>query len=309
MKKLVQVDSGPLSRLRGYLNDQDNTNVFRILREWGPDNLAVALNTAANRLIYEEDIYGPELALGHQLFKEIGKVRLLLPTKKKIVEGRRYGRALANLREVCAEDENSVQPEYRGKVRPLTFRETLAARLESYFTSEKRKKFFNTYLYTCTAVAYRGNLDSSYKALIENSKFKIIPISSDLLGLEANFNETFVQINYDSLGGVELDRKDAAYNRRLTKDEVVKHPAWLAAVEGDERLLKDYSDLVFPLIKKRFGLGKSMPFMLRSNVEKDQLSSLSANLLDANLLAEGRSNFHWDADFLRLSEAKDKTKP
>ncbi len=283
-----------LETLRGDLASGDYASVFGLLRGQ-PDGILSYppfKDTVLGYCRADEDLPFRELAYSWEHFQST-----LRPLKKEIVEPRLYDQALANLREVCAEDENSVQPEYDCEARPLTFRETLAARLESYFTSEDKEKLFNTYLDTCTAVAYKEG----------STKFKIIPISSDLLGLEADFNEPFVRIDYDEIAGVELDRNEAVYNQLLTKDEVIKHPAWLAAVEGDERLLEEYSDLVFALLKEKYGKDKGMGFWLRSGVQEDQLRSVFVYNLNGYSSANGCYNFNSNTAFLRVSVAQDKT--
>ncbi len=282
-----------LETLRRDLASGDYASVFGLLRGQ-PDGILSYppfKDTVLGYCRADEDLPFRELAYSWEHFQST-----LRPLKKEIVEPRLYDQALANLREVCAEDENSVQPEYDCEARPLTFRETLAARLESYFTSEDKEKLFNTYLDTCTAVAYKEG----------STKFKIIPISSDLLGLEADFNEPFVRIDYDEIAGVELDRDEAVYDKLLTKEEVIKHPAWLAAVEGDERLLKEYSKLVFALIKEKDGREKGMKFRLFLSVQQDQLEPLTIQNLYSKSSASAIYNFYGFKDFLRVTKQGNK---
>ncbi|MFH1456327.1 MAG: hypothetical protein ABIF40_05260, partial [archaeon] len=89
--------------------------------------------------------------------------------------------------------------------RPLTFRETIEARVNDYETlkdrdgnvrsKEDQLKLFKRYLHSCTGVAYKKS----------TTKFKIIPVCADLIGIDKDFNQHFLPINYANLTGIELD--------------------------------------------------------------------------------------------------------
>ena len=131
--------------------------------------------------------------------------------------------------EARANGECDAQPLFTayagdGIVRPLTFRETLEARVIDYNSKDKsdkkRLELFNVWLSPCTGVAYKK----------DSTKFKIIPECRELITIMQSFREAEMGIDYDSLQGKELDRTKAKYNTLLTEQEVLEHPGWLAAV-------------------------------------------------------------------------------
>ena len=123
--------------------------------------------------------------------------------------------------------------------RPLTFKETILARIANYVQNGNKHvkaDLFSQWVDTCTAIVYKK----------DSWNFRIIPLSSLLVSLPEEFNKPFVDFEYDSLFRYdEFDQSDGRYNRLLTREEVSTHPAWLAAVEGDRALLDTYADIVF----------------------------------------------------------------
>ncbi|MFH1455976.1 MAG: hypothetical protein ABIF40_03435 [archaeon] len=164
--------------------------------------------------------------------------------------------------------------------RPLTFKETIEARVKDYETlkdengnvrsKEERLKLFQRYLLSCTGVAYKK----------ETTKFKIIPVCADLIGIDKDFNQHFLPINYANLTGTELDSSQNKYNTLLTKQEVLNNPAWLTAVEDDKNLLKVYVNIVFSVKQEN----KLMRFWVRQNIEEDELRALFVDNLDYSFL-------------------------
>ena len=179
-----------------------------------------------------------------------------------------YGLGLVQLIKECVADAKTAQPTFTlddgSKIyRPLTFKETIEARINDYESTtdeEERLKLFNSWNDTCTGIAYKAN----------STRFKIIPQSEKLILLPQNYNEPTLPIEYDKLQGTELDSTKAEYNKLLTIDEVLNHPAWNAAVD-DKTLLKTYRDIIF---KEKQGQTELMIFWTDTNTDSDYLRAL-----------------------------------
>lgn len=184
-----------------------------------------------------------------------------------------YAQGVAKLREARQE-------------RPFTFRENVLARVEAY--ERGNKTLFSIYLDSCTGVAYKG----------KSTRFQIVSPSSELISIPANFNNSFLPINFDHVQGIELDSSNGKYNQGLPKDEVLDHLGWLIAMEADSHLLKTYCDIVFA----ELGNPKTaMAFYVRQNTKQDELRALFVNNLDIHSYAEGNSSLNDGESFLRGS--------
>lgn len=150
----------------------------------------------------------------------------------------------------------------RWRERLFTFKENVEARIIDENAKGLESKLFATRLDSITGVAYKAG----------STKFKIIPRCGQLENINPYFNESFISINYNALQGIELDSSDknVKYNQYLIKDEVIEHPGWLAAVNGDKEQLKAYADLWF----KKSGMKAGMDFCVRGNTDKDELRAL-----------------------------------
>ena len=181
-----------------------------------------------------------------------------------------YAQGVYALQEAC---KNSTHPQEFGVYRPLFFRENLQARVNDYRSNEGDKlRLFKTWLDSCCGVAYKGG----------TTKFKIVPRCRELVTIQRDFNREFMPINYDSVQGVELDSSQGKYRTLLTQQEVLEHPAWLAAVEGDKDLLKAYSEIIFAERS-----GKNMGFWVLNQPSEDQLRALFVSSLDGGSSAGG----------------------
>jgi len=214
-----------------------------------------------------------------------------------------YAQGLHALRNACQADANSVHPVFTlddgSKIyRPLTFKEDITARVTDYNTlhnpdgsertpQERLKLFTERWLDSCAGIAYKKR----------STKFKIMPISPQLITIPENFNQSYIKVDYDQMGGVELDRKDAIYNAQLTKKQIETHPAWRAAVEDDLALLKEYRNIVFAEKKTKTAMG----FWLQSEIAEDQLRALFVNGLDDYSDAYGDGNLDSGGSFLRVA--------
>ena len=173
---------------------------------------------------------------------------------------------------VFVKDDNSLI------FRPLTFKENLQAKVEDFETQKNpegtkrsmgdRLRLFTTFLDSCTGTGYQKG----------TTKFKIIPLCKELITIAKNFSQPYIQKPYDQMEGIELDTSKGKYRELLTQAEVLKHPAWLAAVGGDKPLLKAYSNIAFKALKQE----KAMGFWHRTEISEDQLRALYVNLLNSN---------------------------
>lgn len=146
-----------------------------------------------------------------------------------------FGQALAALRGLCA-DDGGLHPFAGGIARPLTFKETVQARVDQ-FEHEGLRGLWTNWLDTCSAIVYQRR----------TTKFRIISMSDELLNrVPESFTDVFLVKNYaDFASFEELDVQDDVYNQPLTQDQVLEHKGWHAVVEGDKKLLKRYSEIVF----------------------------------------------------------------
>ena len=206
-----------------------------------------------------------------------------------------YAQGVHALRRDCITVNNPVHPQFTlddGNIlyRPLTFKETIEGRVndyESHKDSEERLRLFQRWNDSCTGAAYKAG----------TNKFKIIHECQNLITIPEDFNQHFLAITYDTVGGIELLSDCGKYNEHLTKDEVVHHPAWLTAVEHDAALLKVYSDIVFNEIKK----DAAMAFVVRQNTGHDELRALLVGYLNGDSVAGGGSDLSSDGSFLLVA--------
>ena len=158
-------------------------------------------------------------------------------------------------------------------VRPFTLKENLQARIEDYNTltnpdgtrrtEEKRKRFFNTWLDSCSGTHY----------LAGTTRFKIIPCSNELITLAQAPVDDYLSVHYTQTLGTELDSARGKYNQDLSRVEVLEQPAWLAAVEEDRVLLGEAFD-VMRTVKKAPADWKEMGFYVWPSQVQDELRPL-----------------------------------
>ena len=188
-----------------------------------------------------------------------------------------YALGVYALREACVNDSDCGHPKFVKKgdssiYRPLTFEENIRARLDDYNTLQnpdgstksdaERLRLFNTWLDSCTGIAYKKR----------TTLFKIITESEDLINIPKGFNDYYIAVDYSKLQGVELDSSHGTYNKSLGKQQVLNHPGWNATV-ADSSLLKNYAGLIFKLRN-----GKNLGFWIRQNTSEDELRALFSNI-------------------------------
>jgi len=192
-----------------------------------------------------------------------------------------YGSVKKLLSDVCYGD-SGLHPFVGGVSRPLSFKETIQARMDQLQVTGKFGSLWASELDTSSAIVYKAN----------SSKFKVVmPFSAHLLGLRVNFKDLFVSVRYDEIVGrgvVELDAKNGVYNEHLTMDQVIVHPGWLAALGGNtvenRALLAKYAEVVFGRSKR-----DCMGFWLVTSPKQDQLRALRANSSEGQYVCYGNN--------------------
>ncbi len=180
--------------------------------------------------------------------------------------------------------------------RALTFKENLEARVNDYERlkpGDERLRLFKKWIDSCTGVAYKAG----------TTKFKIIPACHELITIDKDSRDNFLSVQYDLISVPELNSagSNGKYNLLLTKDEVLVHPGWLAAVEGDTALLRSYHDIVFAERPRNTGL---MSFWVRQNAPTDELRALFVLNLDDNSNAVGYKILNYNGSFLRVAHRR-----
>ena len=208
-----------------------------------------------------------------------------------VEKGNTYGKGLLALREAYANGMAGLQPQFvksdgSSVVRPLNFEETIDAVVNAYESG--KRDLLDDWNDSCTGVAYKKG----------SSKFKIVPVSRDLILLDPDFAQVYVSVGYDTQDGVELDKSKGKYNVSLTKSQVLVHPGWHAAV-SDKALLKAFWDIVFAERKT----DTSMGFYVSDNPTEDHLRALAVNYLDYGSSADGRYILYGNARFVRITQA------
>ena len=213
-----------------------------------------------------------------------------------------YALGVEKLKNACLADQMNAQPLFTQNdnsriIRPLTFEENIRARVNDFETLldengndrslKQRKRLFNTWLDSCTGLAYKS----------KTTKFKIITECSELVNIANNFNEEYLPISYNAVNGIELDSSKGIYNKLLTPQQVFEHKVWNAVVQ-DSALLKTYTDIVFQLNPG----DERMRFWVMQNTEKDELRALFVYNIDNNSDASGYANLLNNAYFLRVTQ-------
>ena len=218
-----------------------------------------------------------------------------------------YALGLHALQEACINENNQNHPQliiaHSSKVyRPLSFKENIQARVENYENThnldgsertldERLSLITEQWNDSCTAIVYKAG----------TTKFKIVPISEHLIALDLNFKEDFVRADYNTIAGTELDSRKGTYNALMSKDFVMKHAGWLAAVEGDGALLRSYAKIFFTEFKRKYNRTEGMGFWVRQNTPTDEWRALLVNNLDGGSDAGGYSGLVRVGSFLRVA--------
>ena len=223
-----------------------------------------------------------------------------------------YALGVQALRDSYKRGECPSQPtvEIDGKqwVRPLTLKENLQARLEVFETVtdmngkgyplQDRLRLFNHWIESCTGIVHEEG----------TTRFKVIPICRALITIDPLFDERVILVSYDDIHGdnnITLDSNDGIYNKWLTREQVMNHPAWRAIVGDDEdgrKLLQEYSQIIC-----EHGVGgDTMGFFVCEKQEQDELHPLYiSNSIGASSVY-GYSLLNFNGLFLRITPSEYK---
>ena len=200
-----------------------------------------------------------------------------------------YGKCLAALHEAYAQGKAGLQPLFvkadgSSIVRPLTFEETIDAIVNAYESGNR--ELITHWNDSCTGIQYKGN----------TTKFKVVPVSKELVFLDHAFNSTVVSASYAEQDGVELDVSKGKYDEGLTKGEVLKNPGWNESVR-DKALLRAFRDIVF----NGRGTDTAMGYYVKVNPEQDHVRALAVCFLVVGSDAFVRNYRYFNARFVRVS--------
>ncbi|MBI2960073.1 MAG: hypothetical protein HYY28_07150 [Betaproteobacteria bacterium] len=212
-----------------------------------------------------------------------------------VVRANSYSQGLTKLRTLHTKGQAAFQPKYarsngRPTVRPLTFQETIDAKVNAYESGNK--ELFKTCLSTSSGIVYEGT-----------SKFKIIPLAQELVSLPRSFEGAFAQAAYALADVQELDRSASKYkyNDLLGREEALRHPAWNEAVP-DKALLRAYRDIVFDELNA-VHTEKAMGFWLSTDPPRDSLWALGVDLLlGCYSKAYSLDDLNGEARFIRVAQ-------
>ena len=246
-------------------------------------------------------------------FTEQQPTRLTTKTYEALAVAAPYARGKMELHDVCKREESTTHPIHTFPdgsrlYRPLTFRENMQAQVDDYYTLkniygqarslDQRTRLFTTrWLDSCTSIAYKGR----------TSQFTIISLDEQLLSLPADFSRSFIQTEYLPGPAVQLSSSQGKYNCPLREQEVLVHEGWLAAIEGDQHLLRECANIMFFLLQKRYAPGEAvgMAFYVDAHPMEDQKRSLSLTVsnLGSEPAAVGNVSLHCGGLFLRAVPA------
>ncbi len=178
-------------------------------------------------------------------------------------------------------------------LRPATMEEIMQLRLEETLS-------FDRYYDSSTGIAYAGD---------NKDKFKLIPSSKDLIGVNPKTELYSGGIiltpeQYQAIQAQELTREDALFNQRLTEKQVLKHPAWLAAVNNDKELLRDYTSEVFRLSRELYNKIVAMGFFIGDLEKVPNLHALNLDIISNSSDAYGDFYLYDDACLVGIRTAK-----
>lgn len=250
--------------------------------------------------------------------KEPAKAKAAVPEKTAIEgayilmpQASTYAQGAYAMRKACKEETASPHPLFTlddGSqiYRPLTFKEVIQVKVTDYNTLvdeegndrtlEDRLRFFEKWIDSCTGMAYKAG----------TTAFKVIPMSKELITIKKSFNDEFLPIEYDTMVGIELDTSKGKYDESLTKKEVINHKAWLAAVEEDKVLLKEYRDIVFEQLKAKYDRDTGMGFYFADVGEEDELRALFVDNLNGSSDAYGLNYLNFNGSFLLVAPSRKK---
>ena len=221
-----------------------------------------------------------------------------------------YALGVHALQEACQQEGNTAHPHSIADdgsriYRPLTFKENIEARVKEYNTDrnndgsprteQERLHLFTRWIDSCMGIAYEK----------KSTRFTLIPQCEQLITIPELCRDTFLSVPYRSVRGIELDSgaRGVTYNDLLSRQKVIDHPAWKAAV-GDDALLREYAGIVFSLLQTKYNHDTGMGFFVVQKPNEDQLRALFVNDLDHISNADSNDNLSNYGSFLRVAHRR-----
>lgn len=188
-----------------------------------------------------------------------------------------------------------------GGGRPLTFKENIEAIVRACHEVDPK---YGGCLWRFEGLL--GNALASRTGVIVKPGNKKIKILGGLDHLRVKLlrkkecGEDYLPVKYRDVEGIEVPFDHEKYGKPLGKSKILSHEGWLAALEGDKHLLKEYCDLFFNYFfrgkKKEEG---KIAFTVDESKYKDILCFLSTPGLSKSILApEGPQaiGVEWNCD-------------
>lgn len=133
---------------------------------------------------------------------------------------------------------------------------------------------------------------------------KIIPACEPLITIAPDFTDSFLNVPYASLEGPEIDRSKHLHSTLLEKSQVIDDPYWLATIEEDQPLLKEYADIVYAQLLEKYNRTTGMGFFPRSRTAQDELRALLVHDLGGSSDASGFNGLDYYGSFLRVAPSQ-----
>mgnify|MGYP001619479333 FL=1 len=168
------------------------------------------------------------------------------------------------------------------KQKPFSVKADLQARLE-------QPDLYDSWLDSNVGIVYKAG----------SSEIKIVHDCAWLKEIPADFKESFISLDYSTVKGIKLNTSKFKCNQSLTKAEILRHPGWLALVEEDKSLLKDYVDVTFSVYAERYGAAdKLMGFYRLDRPGQDQLRAALVSDLYYYSNVDGNYSLYYSGRFL-----------
>lgn len=177
------------------------------------------------------------------------------------------------------------------------------ALVEGYVPKRDRKKLpkecrdlLDNWIDTITGVAYRER----------STEFKVIPACVQLADIPREHIGASLPVPFASFEGRILRSDDTypdgtrKYNILLPKEKTITNDGWLAAFEGDLRLLREYAGIIY----SETGNKTAMGFFVVQNPGEDQLRALVLYNLGYGSYANAIWNLSSNARFLQVAQRR-----
>ncbi len=202
-----------------------------------------------------------------------------------------YALSLDALRQAYQQEKNDCHSRFalqNGIYRPLTFKENIEARVNDFETLEnpdgtqrtedERLRLFQTWLNSCCGIIYQA----------KTTKLKLRFICPELINIDPNFNQKFLQVSYDEY------QADATLD---SDEQTFVEKGWRTLLEEDGNLYEQY----LGIISSKSG---DPNFMVQKKVSTDELRAVCLNGLYFSSYAYGFSDLNYYCRFVRVVVAQ-----